>query len=94
MDYSLPNSPHGRVYRSHEEIAVLVDEGNGCGGDKPEGERDHEAHDEDHHAVESPQFVSPQSGESDQPGYHVDDSAGENAPNKDTQPDDVNIFSY
>ena len=74
------------MYRSHPEVAVLIDEGNGRGGDKAERERNHEAHDEDHDAVEPAQFVSPQSGEGNKGGRAVDDGAGEDAPDKYAQP--------
>ena len=87
MDDRLPDTPHGRVYRSHEEVAVLVDEGDCCGGDQSEGERNHEAHDEDHHAVESAKFMPPERGERYQASDHVDDGAGEDTPDEDTQPD-------
>ena len=86
MDDCLADAPHGRVYRSHEEVAVLVDEGDGCGGYQSERERNHEAHDEDHHAVESSQFVPPQCGESYEASYHVNDSTGEDTPDEHTQP--------
>ena len=93
MDDSLTNSPHGGVYRSHEEIAILVDEGDGCGGYETEGERNHDAHDEDHHTVKSSKFVSPQRGESYQSSYHVNDSAGEDTPDKHTQPERNSLIS-
>ena len=67
----------------HAKVAVLVDEGDGRGGDEAKGERHRETHQEDHHAVESSQFVSPQCCESDDGCRAVDDGAREDAPHKD-----------
>ena len=74
------------MYRSHPEVAVLIDEGNGRGGDKAERERNHEAHDEDHDAVEPAQLVPPEGGEGHQGGRAVDDRTGEDAPDEHAQP--------
>ena len=93
MDDSLAHSPHGSVDGSHPEVAVLVDEGNRCGGYETEGERNHDAHNEDHHTVKSSKFVSPQRGESYQSSYHVNDSAGEDTPDKHTQPERNRVIS-
>ena len=66
----------------HAEVAVLVHEGDRGGGDEAEGERHSEAHQEDHHAVESSEFVSPQGCESYDGGRAVDDGAREYTPHK------------
>ena len=92
MDDSLAHTPHGSVDGSHPEVAVLVDEGNGRRGDEAERERNHEAHDEDHDAVEPPQLVPPEGGEGHQCSSAVDDRTGEDAPDEDTEPGTQSIY--
>ena len=86
-------TPHGSMNRSHAEVAVLVHEGDGGGGDEAEGEGHGEPHQQDHHAVEPPQLVSPQRRESNDGGRAVDDCAGEDAPHEHRHPEYINISS-
>ena len=93
MYHSLARPPHGGVYGHHAEVAVLVHEGDGGGGDEAEGEGHGEPHQQDHHAVEPAQLVSPQGGEGYDGGRAVDDSTREYAPHKHRHPA-VNIGSF
>ena len=82
-------TPHGSMDRCHAEVAVLVHEGDGGGGDEAQREGHREAHQEDHHAVESSKFVSPQGCESYDAGRAVDHGTREYTPDKHRHPEIV-----
>ncbi len=71
VDEGLAQAPGHGVGRHHAEATVLVDKGDGSGGEEAQRAGNDGTHQQDHNAVEFPQLVPPQHTEGDDGGDAV-----------------------